>query len=421
MTDTLEAPVEQATINPQIDTSVPPASSFGERLRGIREENPINDRGDSIKPPQQRQERRQAPKPAPETKAAPVEQEKPADPFSVLEKLKLDGVEEGAVKQEETSPPPPGSSEKAIKTWKQNEEARLGLQRDLEAARKELAEAKAVGTPQEIAAAKAELDDLRKQKEELSNKLAAVDVRESAEYRREVSEPIERIFTELQATAKEFNIPWKSLVDALEAGDRSTRNATLSKVLGEAYKVNPGDADDQIPMDDITKAEVVSAINEFVHRDAHGRKLETEAGAVKEALKAKEAKEQTEKKQQTEAQFKKTADLVFDRMKEAIPQLKDDPDFAKQVREAVSLKDDPPHVRAMKDIFMASAERVLKDHSEQHKKDAGTIASLEARIAQLTGASPEAKIGEAEKDEATRALEDKRPLGERLADLRRGR
>jgi hypothetical protein len=439
MTDTLEPP---QTVDPSKVQPLSESTSFSERMAEARaaasqeagrhpeseteEEREVNDQRE------QRTQSRQAaskpqngskPKNEVQTQQKPnVEQKKPVpetkvetNPFDVLNKLKTEGL--GEEKTDDGPPPPPGSTPQAVQTWKQMEAARKQAEAEakthreaLEVIKKELETAKQVGTPEEVKALKDELAQMR-------NELAQSDVRKSKDYIETVSGPISTILNELKATSQKWNIPWNQMVDAMETGERDERNYAISKILSEAHKKGKTENDEPQMMDEVSKLEVVSAINEFIQRDQYGAKLLADADKVKEALTQKEKQAQQEKQAQTQQQFSKVTDMVMDRMAEAIPQLKDDPEFAKLVKESVSLKEEPLHIRAMKDIWMASAERVLNDHKKQHEADKAEIEELKKQITQLSEASPE--VDSSDGGGNGKAEKDDRPLSEKVAELRR--
>lgn len=417
-TETLEPPVQQTSI-PVPDAvrtqNAPSASSFSQRMAETRSKaSQEKEGGEGASATEKavveaRQARRESAKPKEQNvQQNGAEHGEEKDPFSILDELQTKGIEENGAAEDKTPPAPAGSTDKAVKTWKELNSVKDAALAERDQFKKELEELKGKVSPVEYEDAKKQLDALNKELSEAKKKIAAGDVRESEEYIKEVSGPCNQILTELETTAKSFGIPWRDLVDAIESPDRLTRNALLTKALASGEK----------EVDPVTQLEVVSAINEFIKRDAYGQGLLDNPVPVSEALKEKKAKLEQEQKTNVETQFNRTRDIVFDRMKEAIPQLKDDPEFAKQVLESVTLKEDPPHIKAMKDVWMASAVRVLKDHQEQHKKDASTIKGLEKRIADMTGASPALQHGEPEV-KGDPALDDKRPLSARIAEARK--
>lgn len=425
MTDTLEPPVQQTQSAPALDpqkVAAPSApSSFQERMRQTRELAAKEVAGGEGASPTEkavveaREKRREQQKPKDEKVVQkPVEgKETPSaeakNPFDVLNDLQTKGVDENEAKTEDKTPPPPaGSTEKAISTWKEMNAA-------LDQAKKDLAEARAIGTADDIKNAKAEvesaksdMESLKKERDQLRNELAAKDVTKSTQYIETVTNPCNEIIKELDVMAKAHGIPWKNVQDLLILTDPEQRDEMLETLLTSGEK----------EFGKVSATKFVSAACEYFQRDDIGRNLEAKAGEVAESLKQKEAQHAKDTAAQTEAQFNKTKSIVFEKMKEAIPQLKDDPEFAKKVLEAAKMADDPPHIRAMKDIWMASAERVLKDHQAKHQEDTAMIKSLEERVAKLTGATPSVEQTEVEGG-GSGSLDDKRPIGVRMAELRK--
>lgn len=288
-----------------------------------------------------------------------------------------------------------------------------------EATQKELEELKGRLNGTDLDALKKELEDIKKVADERQNKLAAVDITQSDKYKREVFQPLGKIFKELQENSKEFGFSWKDFVDAVEKPTHLEREQALSAViLGAEKEVNP-----------FTQLSILSGVNEYLQRQEFGELLIKNASAVQEAMKIEDAEKAEAGKKHSESEFNRVAGIVFDHvinpdLADDIPFLftdrKDsdgnliiDPAKSKQIRDSASYGESPAHIRALQSYSTELLPMVISDNKTLRKEKA----ELEERISQLSNAGP--KIDGGAPVQETKDEGDKLTLEQRIAKIQR--
>lgn len=293
-----------------------------------------------------------------------------------------------------------------------------------EAHKKELDALKAKLNGTDIEAVLKERDDAKKTADERQKRLDALDVQESTWFRDNVAAPNSAIFKEIQDTSKEFNVDFEALARAIEIDKTPERNAAIGKILSAGRN-----ASDE-PIDPVTLASTARKIDEYLTRYEAGQKVIANASKAKEAMAAEEAARQKEQQGQAASEYERVAGIIFDKLTDganlamlpflAVPDKNDaagnpvlDMDKARKIREAAVLGEDAPEDRVLNQYSRA----LLPEALEQIKALRKQLAEKEDYIGKLAGAGPSGKQGVQEQT-ATSATDDKRPMSERLAELR---
>ena len=134
-----------------------------------------------------------------------------------------------AAESEEPQP----TDEKSKIRWKELKQA----EKDLKSAQKELAELKKRGeefesTSKEVDTLKAQIEEIKAEREALDGELYISRVQSSKEYKQYVTEPLNKLFDDVDFYAKRNNVDGSDIVDALEA-DINGNPKALEELLAD--------------------------------------------------------------------------------------------------------------------------------------------------------------------------------------------
>lgn len=335
-----------------------------------------------------------APEAKPEGKETPSSKEPPKPEVktkaSDLLKQLAAGEKKEPTESERVPPTPEQKKEYSMKELRLRAEKADLLEKELADVRKEIEVAKAAhASPDEIKILTEERDAIKAEKEGLKQKLAAYDVTQSGPYLKEVSEPMEAIWKDLNKASEEFKFDMVAFAKAIQIPEHRARLAAISKVLDNSE----GD------LDPMNRMDLVNAANEFLRREHYGRTLLADGVKTQEALKAEKTRRDSEEKDKFAKTASEQADNIFRQMfsEESLADMpflapkdeegnpKPNKELLAQIRKSATTEK-PPWRMAL-DSYSTELLPVVMEHA---KGQEAKIAELEERVAKLSGAGPKA-------------------------------
>lgn len=223
---------------------------------------------------------------------------------------------------------------------------------------------------QERDSLKTRLQELEAERESLSAKASAHDVREHPEYKKSIAGPKDRLGNFLRVVSEKNNLPLPQIIAAINSDDIQASNVELTE-----YAKN---------LDDITRSDFFTAVREARTLLEKERRLFEDAPKALAALRARETKEAEAKAKQA-AEIKKVAEQeVWQDMSKKLPQLSED-EFAATVKADMEEIDwNEPSAFAHAKLAGAVIFQIPRMLQEKDSK----IAQLEDTIAKLTKTPP---------------------------------
>lgn len=328
----------------------------------------------------------------------------------MFDKLKA-GIEAETKKEEvKIDPSTLTKEEKAENSYKKLRQERDTFEKELKEIRDKVGDA-------DVPALKKQLADIEKIAAEREQKLAAIDVIESPQFRENVSIPCETILKELSDSSKKFGFSWKEFVNAVEEQTPDEREVKLDKLFSAAENEMPN----------VTKLKLFSRVNEYLQRQEYGQKIIANSKSANEILKANKAREEQESKDKSQSESKRVSELVLKHItsEEYLPDLPfltkevdgkrvlDDSKIALVRKELESQEQEPIHMKALRVI----SRELLPMALEENKSLRVSKVELEERIAKLTNSSP--SIEQSKQEEEVK--DDGLSIADRLKKIRTGR
>lgn len=310
--------------------------------------------------------------------------EQPTGKSKLTDKIgKVEEEQEEAPVEEEEQPPEGDQSPKAISRWKQLRQAEKQFKelepkiKDYEA---QIAELKKATIPPEI---EKELAELRQHRD-------VFDLQNSPEFKKTVSEPLDRIGAEVSDIAKEFKLNEDALFSAMRETTEWKRTIAIEKAIKSAEKKAQEDAEEAGTEYSPIPSGVIGVIANHANR-LHQvwqkqAELETKAGELRQSKEVEQSQKSQLSTAQQEAEWQKAADesrtIIETNLAPVIKGLpeKDRAEFLEAVKGA-KISDDPvsrafqaqaPEVAAMLTNVVINLRKEL---AEQKKLNSGLISA----------------------------------------------
>lgn len=408
--------------------SIPQDGGFAERLNQAITADPNAARlpGAGIAPPPP--EAPVAPKPADAPAGTEAGKKDPPEPpapkAGAADMFKKLAQGEKPEEKPATPPTPEQKREYTMKELRLRAEKADSLEKELADVRKEIETAKAAGaTPEQIKALTADRDAVKAERDDFKKKLEAADVMQSELYIKNVTEPLEAIWTDLKKASGDFKFSWEQFSNALAMQDHRQRLTAISRVLDSAVQENP-ESKEMESLDALNKQDIVNAVSEFVKRESYGQQILANSGKASEALKAEQARKTAEEKERHGQTFRDQSDRVFKQlfsdenlaqMPFLAPKGEDgrpvmDKALAAEIRKAATDDSADPWRHSLKSYALEVLPHALTHIEKQDAK----IAEYEERIGKLSGAGPKPG-GEIRLEDGS--PDDKLTFEERIAKL----
>ena len=301
--------------------------------------------------------------------------EKPASESESTTETAESVKEEAAVTDESTDEPQP-TDEKSKVRWKELKQA----EKDLKLAQKELSELKKRGeefesTSKEVDALKAQIEEIKAEREAIDGELYMTRVQASREYKEYVTEPLNKLFDDVDFYAKRNEVDGSDIVDALEAD-----------VNGNGKKLEELVAD----WPDRDRQKVYQLADNLLAINNRKQEIEENSKAAYEASMQREAKEREEQQKQYFAQRETAVTSVIPKLGEKVfSMLPEDkrPDISK-LQEEIMGYDSWPEDLKVYGIAGAAILPDLVDHLTSVQKELETIKKENIKL--RGGAAPAA-------------------------------
>lgn len=366
---------------------------------------------------QQKQEIKQEVKVDPskgEEKKEEVKQEEKKQDEGLFDSLKKIGDEDKSeAKKEEVDVSKLSKEEKAENSYRK-------LRQERDAFEKELKDIKEKVGDTDVAALKKQLADLEKLASEREQRLAALDVTESPQFKENVVEPCNKILQSLSDASKKYGFSWKEFANSMDIESSDDREAALDKLFSSS----------ETDMPNVTKLRLLNMTVEYLQRQEYGKQILSDAKKARDVLNADKEKAERESKEKAESDYKRISSLVFDHITgdkflEAMPFLATEKDGKLSLNEEKAGllrrqlevgREVPTQTRALQIL----SEAILPMAIEENKTLRSKQKELEDRIAKLTNTSPQMEGGRQEGGEKA-GDDDGTPLSEKLKKIRMGR
>lgn len=278
---------------------------------------------------------------------------------------------------------PKSVSEKTKVGWKELKNSKRQLEQERDQLKKELDSLKKQPPSQkntdEIEATKQELERYKQQLSEYENKVALVDVTQSAEYQNNIAIPLAEAENSIQAFAQKYELSIPDVAAAAMNKNVLERNALLSELT--------------TGMNIFDQQEFKKVLDEARDLYMRSEQVKSNAAASYKYLQQKREQEQNQKFEQTKKQRSEAAKTTWETLSKVLPKsIAGDEKLMSQLSNDVMITDiaDAP---AELQSYATQAAVLLPVFKEQLEARDKKIAELEAAISKRSGAMPKAKSG----------------------------
>jgi hypothetical protein len=278
---------------------------------------------------------------------------------------------------------PKSVSEKTKVGWKELKNSKRQLEQERDQLKKELDSLKKQPPSQkntdEIEATKQELERYKQQLSEYENKVALVDVTQSAEYQNNIAAPLAEAENIIQEFAQKYELNIREVAAAAMKTNVLERNAMLSEMTAG--------------MNTYDQQEFKKVLDDARSLYIKSEQVKSNAASAYKYLQQQREQEQAKKLEDTKKQRSEAAKSTWETLSKALPKsIAGDEKLMSQLNNDIlstDILEAPPQIQA----YAAQAAVMLPIFKEQLEAKDKKIAELEAAISKRSGAMPKAKSG----------------------------
>lgn len=304
-----------------------------------------------------------------------------SEPEKPAEEPETEQEPEAPAAEVEVADKPKGAtSDKAIATWGEMKKELRELREEREKLLEQINSAPSPTDSDELATLKAqiaELQDKASAADEMEKKLAIASVRDTREFKRAITEPLEKIGERVAKLAEgSEDLDASALLEAFAERDPKARRQKLSSLVS--------------PLEDIDRIEVLRLADDALAIFAKADELEERAEQARDEVQRREQEETARENLARKARFQKAVDTFVGDLKDRIPFLPlADGEVVEDVLKTVAEKSKSVDILASDHQIQAwsvMAGILVPRLIKQHRKLADEKSSLEARLAELSEA-----------------------------------